>query len=216
MWVYIWKEEQEWQPGENTLLYLPMTEDFIDHWPNSLSLTNRWVSLVQNQANVGVWYFNGSSDILWAYSSLFSFGNFHLGAWVKYSQINVSQFIFAWVSNSDLFIWYLTYWGDNRIWIGRNGIAWDSVVQHTLSTDTWYYISYDRNWSTLTISLNWTSLWAVSSTISYGVSWQYNIGNDGTGFYTNWYMSDIIFEKVAWGDTEITNYYNLTKSNYWL
>lgn len=211
----VYKKKKGWKPWANTLLYLPMTEDFNDHSQNHFTLTNSWVALEQNQANIPVWNFNGSAYLSWANSSLFNFGDFHLGVWVKLSQIKQSQFIFAGIGSWNIFFWYRTYSGD-KIGIWRNTVARDSTAQYSLNTGWWYYISYDRNWTNLSISVNSNVIGTLTNNISYNTSWWYQIGNDGYWYNIYWYMSELILESKARTAQEILDYYNQTKSNYWL
>ena len=202
-----------WQPWANTVLYVPLKLDLLDHWPNSITLNNTGVSLVPSQASIDVWYFDGNSFLSgWALSS---FWDFHVSVWVKLSSTNLSQFVFAWLNSGDIFLGYQTYWW-NKIWIGRNGIAWDNTTSYTLSMNTWYLLSFDRQWSSLTFSVNTNVIWTHSNSRSYPTAWWFEIGNDGAWNTITWYMSDVIIESVWWTTQENLEYYNLTKSNYWL
>ena len=202
-----------WQPWANTLLYVPMKTDLTDHSNNHFTLTNTGVSLVSNQADIDVWYFNGSSYLSWANSSLFNFGDIHIWVWVKMAAIAHDQMIFAWVSNWNFFFGYGmgNYWG-----IGRNGIAWDGYYSYALNTGTWYYVTLDRSWNSLNISVNTSTVWTWTNNKTYTTSWWYQIGNDGTGTLINWYMSNLIIENKAWTAQEREDYYNQTKANYWI
>ena len=201
------------QPWANTILYTPLKLDLLDHWPNSITLNNTGVSLVSGQASIDVWYFDGSSFLSWwALSNLW---DFHVSVWVKLLSMSGSQFIFAWVNSGDIFLGYQTAWWD-KIWIGRNGIAWDNTTSYTLSTDTWYLLSFDRQWSTLTFSINTNVIWTHNNTRSYPTAWWFEIGNDGAWNAITWYMSDVIVESAWWTEQERTDYYDQTKWNYWI
>ncbi len=203
------------QPWANTILYVPMKDDLIDHSNNHLTLTNSWVSLASNEATIDVWYFNGSSDINWADNISFGSWDFHVWVWLKMTSTINSQFCFAWTARWNVFMWYQTIWW-NKLWIGRNDVAWDSIFRQTLSTNTRYYVSFDRASSDFTISLNTSPLGTLTNGYSYDTSWWYKIWNDGNWNYINWYMSNFIIEDKAWSAQEITDYYNQTCADYWL
>lgn len=217
--IYLWDKIVaegncwHWIITKNTILFVPFTEDLTDHWPNEFALTNTWVQLVQNQANVKVWYFNWSSYLSWANSSKIDFWDFHIWAWLKMSQINRNQFIFAWTSNWGMFFWYDTV---EWYWIGRNGIAWDSKTSYSFSTNTWYYLSVNREWSTLKLLLNWSVLNTYTNNINYKSNWSYRIWDDWTSKYVTWYISNLIIENKWWSTDEETDYFNWNKWKYGL
>ena len=200
-----------WQPWVNTLLYVPMKTDLTDHWPNQLTLTNSWVSLVSSQANIDVWFFDGSSYISWT-SNLALSWDFHIGVWLKYDTITIN-FILAWISHWGIFYGYDALYG---YWVGRNMVAWDTSTSYTFNADTWYYLSVDRQWTTLALSVNWAEVYSATNSNSYNTSWWFQIWNDWTWQFVDWWMSDLIVESAWWTATENTNYYNLTKANYWI
>ena len=205
-----------WKPWANTILYVPMENNLLDHSSNHFTLTNSWVALAQNQANIPVWNFNGSAYLSWANRPLFNFRDFHLWCWLKLATIAESQFVFGGASSWDAFFGYQTFGGNNRLGVGRNGVAWDSVASITLNANEWYYICYDRQWSTFTISCNWTTIWTSTNSNNYVTSWWFRIGDDWEWYNIYWYMSEFILENKARTTEERSEYYNLTKWNYWL
>ena len=204
-----------WIITKNTILFVPFTEDLTDHWPNEFALTNTWVQLVQNQANVKVWYFNWSSYLSWANSNLFNFGDMHIWVWVKFNSFSWSQFRFSWIWSWDIFAWYQTRWS-NWIWVGRNAVAWDTKYNIQLSSQNWYYISIDRISNSLNISVNASSIWSGTNSNNYITTWWYQIGNDWTWNYVNWYISNLIIENKWWSTDEETDYFNWNKWKYGL
>lgn len=210
---FIYTPSTPWQPWVNTILYAPLKLDLLDHWPNSITINNTGVSLVSSQASIDVWYFDGNSFLSgWALSN---FWDFHVSVWVKLSSITWNQFIFAWGDSGDIFLGYQTVWWD-KIWIGRNGVARDNSTSYTLSADTWYLLSFDRQWSTLTFSVNSNVIWMHSNSYSYSTAWWFEIGNDGWWNTITWYMSDVIVESAWWTIQETSDYYNATKWDYWI
>ena len=198
-----------WQPWANTLLYVPMKSDLTDHWPNQYTLTNNGVTLVQNQANIDVGYFDGSSDITCPSSPTFT--DFHVWFWMKIQQ--VTNQIFVWQTNWDIF--FATQSG-MWIWIWRKWVAWDSRVNYTFDGNTWYYVSFDKQWNNFTISLNNSNILTTTNSRSYSLSWWFVIWSQWGNPYVLGYISDFIMESAAWSAQEKSDYYDLTKSNYWI
>jgi hypothetical protein len=52
--------------------------------------------------------------------------------------------------------------------------------------------------------------WSADGSQYIGVWRSWNTG------YFNWKMSEFIVEKVEWAETDISNYFNQTKANYWI
>ena len=78
-------------------------------------------------------------------------------------------------------------------------------------------ITADSSWRTM--YMNWTQVSTWSSTITFistvlcigGGSWTSSVDN-----FFNGYMSDVIIENKVRTAQEISDYYNATKSNYWI
>lgn len=196
-----------WQPWANTLLYVPMKDDLTDHWPSQFSLTNNWVSLVSTEADIDVWYFDNSSNI--KCSSVISFTDFHV--WFRAKLQQASNQIFAWWNNWNMF---LANQSGMWIWIGRNGVAWDSNANYTFNSNNWYYICYDKTWTSFTITINNSVVLSVSNNKSYSLNWFVIWSDNWENIYTYWYLSNLIMESVAWSAQEISDYYDQTKSLY--
>lgn len=205
-----------WQPWANTVLYMPFKTDLLDHSWNNISFTNTNVSIVDAKA-----YFNWSAKLVNSnFTSYLSDVPFTVSFWIKQSSIVNDAWLVVWhkkVSRS----WY---WWDilnvsskirlESIWWGTN------VSSGTISANTWYLVTAIYASGNKYLYMNGSLAWSGTSTINRFRN-EFRIGvNDADSWttpkYMNGYMSDLIIESKARTAQEIADYYNQTKSNYWL
>lgn len=222
MSIYLHKVKSRWQPGENTLLYVPMDEDLNDHSGNEISITNTWITLdTQELQDIWVWYFRGNSDD-WLTLSWLSFwsNDFTISWWEKTLSTSTSTWsrfcsTWDWWSNRAwLLLWYQwTYLYVWTWWTTWNIISWTQVFSST--ANEWVHWTITREWTNWKTYRNWAlfqsttgsgSVWSNTSVI-----WNYRPW-DKNPYY--WYMSQFIVEDTAWSADEITDYYMLTKWDY--
>ena len=209
MGVYLRVDEQ-WQPWANTVLYLPLKTDLLDHWPNNITMTADGITLDSAWANfstTGLMTWNSPSAITWDFT--FS------------SRINP---ISAWDGCNIICIWeYYPYYGyrygANLGW--KLGFTLMRVIDWNdgstlFSTLYWarHNLMLVRSWTTNTMYVDgvqfWTYYWSSTPTetnIFVGWTWIW---------FIEWHVNDIIIENKAWSLDERSNYYNLTKWNYWI
>lgn len=212
--IYIRKDIEQREPWENTILYLPMTEDLLDHSWNSIAITNNnSVSIVD-----WAWYFWGASRRLTFTNPYNMSGGRTISAWFKTSSNSEQWFYTQWVNNTNtmLHIWY----SSTSRWLVIAFYANDMDSGSTSWTDNnWHHAVFTYNgwWSTI-IYLDWVVLksWSLSGLNPWnntGCIWDLITGTWKT---FNGYMSQYIIEKIARTDQEVLDYYNMTKWNYWL
>lgn len=210
-------EYHEFIPWANTLLYLPLNSDLLDHWPNNISVTNNWVTLSDSK-----WVFNGSS-YLWItwFNTYLTNTPFTVSFWINVSSFaNQDAWIIIW-SQEISWTWY--WWNivtrtDKRIRLETQW-GWTNIFATWLSTNTWYYVVWVFTSTTKYIYLNWSLVTSASSVTPTFISrldiW-YNRGNQYVSSYFNGSLSQIIIESKERTAQEIQDYYNNTKANYWL
>lgn len=215
--VYLW-ENLVWtawyKPWTNTVIYLPMKTDLLDHWPNSIAITNTNSVSISNWA----WYFWWASRRLSFTNPTNMSGSWTISTWFKTSS-NAQQWIFTqwtWAINKCLHCGY----SETSRWLVLAFYSNDMDSWSTSWTDwNWHHVAFTYNgwWSTI-IYLDWAVLksWSLSSLATWnntGVIWDYAAS---TGNTFNGYMSEFIIESVVRTASDIQKYYNQTKSNYWL
>lgn len=215
--TFHWKPKW-WQPWANTLLYMPLnsTDTYTDKSWNNIGTTNYSVTFWTNYW-VDCGYFNGSS---------------------AHIQINP----FSIPAASTILVWFYRAWlneSDGKIFDARsprhiiavNSSSWEYTFWYLGSTAilSWKLIQNQRclcclktNWSNGKLIILWNNVnttVSISVSVSTGTPSYINIWNE----YNNaanrhflWWLSNIIVENRERTDQEVTDYYNLTKANYWL
>lgn len=213
------------QPWVNTVLYVPMDTDLLDHWPNNISLTNTNVTI----SNVG-WvdaglfptidaYYNLSVDL----SSYISSGDFTVLVWVNALELptwsNPTPFTsirwgfatspYRWTSMTLSTGWFVI------------GVEWWQVQSSIIPTlNTWCLICWVYKTNEWILYINWNQEATSSWTLSYGFQnfgiWMDWGDDEWKRRHRRWYMSNFIIENKVWTSQEIQDYYDQTKWDYWI
>jgi hypothetical protein len=107
-------------------------------------------------------------------------------------------------------IWYLdTY--QNNAWTAY------STVASSVSTWRWYNVWVTYQWTTVTLYVNWSSVWTVSASDAVANKNYIAISRSiDANRSLIWYVSEAIYEKWVWNATKMAKHYNWMKSLYWL
>ena len=195
----------KWSPWSNTLAYFPLTENQTDQ------VWNAGINLTWTKQNVG-FYFNatGSIDV----TNLPSKPSF----WAYWVQLNrkatsTDTISFFMVDGWPRFIWADISWAGQFKYVNSSSsfVTWGTAQWHNLNT--WYHLAFGWDWTNFRAFHNWNLVWSWTATFkSY-------TGNSVSLLKNNWWaitVSDVIFENRLRTAQEIQDYYNNTKSNYWL
>lgn len=233
-YIYLWDVliawkwggwESWWKPWTNTVLYLPLESNCNDYSWNWYNWTWNSASYTTSWTTKNVAYFNGS------YIDLSTFriteDNTTINVWVKSTSTNTWQEIFdanaSGSTTSTTYFWYNWPWNVSNQYGMQHAVPWwNYSIAYTSwwpFQNVWKNICVVMNTSWIKIYMNWI-LQSASSNISWRMVWTPNASiwwrkNWNTNFF-RWYISEFIWENKVWTDTEISNYYNQTKSNYWL
>lgn len=210
-----------WQPWANTLFYLPLTEDTNDTSWNNRNATSSNVTFSSDGAYCRWGYWAWSNWTITT-ATFTMWTTYTINTWVKASEILSGDHLidlhrrWAWPARHILF-YVNTNWFTCLLWNGSNQ-NWNSITASFTMWTTWHNICLTRNWSNVYIYTDWQLLASWDGT--YNVDpWYFYIGNDPSNISNySWssYIKDYIMESVIWTAQEISDYYNLTKSNYWL
>lgn len=217
---------KRYEPNSSTKVYIPMTTDLLDHWPNSRTVTNNnLVSLVSSYKNslISVANFKWASRFLtfpnidnmsWAWTVSV---RANIDSWVTENQWLFTQW--TWSSNRGLHLWYSTW------------TRWLTFAMYSNDADTtsnqwedwnWHHYVFTWNWSTwYCIYVDWVleKSWTLTSWFySWNNTWY--IGNQSfstsqSSIQFKWYMSEFFIETWAWTAAKALEFYNKTKKNYW-
>lgn len=204
-------------PWENTLLYMPMTEDFNDHSQNHYTITNPWATIA-TVWSIKCWSFN--NNILTTNVPAQNKYNMTYSVWIRINTYGTGWII--WWNPASQYKWeFLCYWWNGSVY---TDIAWGWIVNSSYynmiatpisswHTWEWHYVCYSNKKLYLdgvlknTLSYSWDTYTAWNS---------YTIWGREASNCVNGYMSELIVENGEWDATKIVAYYNLTKTNYWL
>jgi len=188
-------------PWENTVMYYPFKDDQLDKvWNSFLSVTWTKQSLWYNFAKSWEMLVNNPSTNC-------CFVSF----WIKR---NASMWTYN--QSPSTYIWRCLYnfshqssSHSKRFEFNVTQNTWiTSSIQNTI-TWTRYYIAMWYDWTTVRCYLNSVKVWEQNSNSYYNINMRlwYDIDMD---------ISEYIWENRVRADEEVSAYYNLTKSNYWL
>ena len=206
--VYLWPNQslmknayigEVWTPWSNTIAYFPFTNNALDQLGN-YTLSNSWTKqsiwyLFNVVTNVNIWW--------WAYSDQ-KFASY----WVKFANSStVSVLIWVWwMRLNNRVISSPSY---SEFVFKDSGWSFHNLWNNWINNNTWYHIAYWWDWTSYKTYINGELKNSWSATpASYSESW-----------IASWswvILSDLIYEKSMRTAQEILNYYNNTKSDYWL
>ena len=230
MWVYIWNDT--WLPWSNTVAYYPLEKDGNDYswnWHNltwnsaptyttswgTKQVANLWGNKIGVIANLSGTYTNYTFNV-WCkptntntWQEIFDNSVYSENTNNVYFSFNSSEssyvdFFYQYRPNGWSNTYQKVYWPTNRAANNRYNVV-------VTSTASWIKIYV--NWTQVASnSTTWTMVlvsWSNSIGARYN-SWQWNVN------YFSGYLSEFIMEDKTWTAEEISNYYNTTKSQYWI
>jgi hypothetical protein len=194
----VYKKKKGWKPWANTIAYYPFKTDFNEwSWKSWLDIAEKsWVSISQ------YWY------------ALFS--NWYCMFW-DWADIENSKTISMWVFRSSNNCYLIKWRYANQYIFIDNWYcyipAWQ--IQGTYIPDnTWLYLVFIEWDTNMDVYINWQFAWSWGKG---GLQYKWTfLSNRDSGDRFSWRISELIFEDKIWTAEEISNYYNLTKSNYGL
>lgn len=205
-----------WQPWANTIAYYPLESNVNDYswnWYN-LSPTNITYTTLSSWLKVAT--FNGSSSKATTSSFLNQSWDFTTSMWFYGDNITASLAVMRCnaASDSSWRVWDI-HKDVNRIRAIMNG-GGVSTNEQGFTNNTWYHMVVTKEWTTWKIYINTVLKGTAASNYSGSTNmalWYIQYANDR---FWKWYISKFILEDKARTAQEIADYYNQTKSNYWL
>jgi hypothetical protein len=223
-----------WQPWANTIGYWKFDWDLTDEmWLysgtasnitctyESLPWDNNIKCLVYSRNNW--WYISTANQLrpsFWKTQNDFS-----LWVWMNFTTFASSRDALVYIQSANNSVLTIQYaksdlWYSNALLVqlyngSSDNVRWANV---SIQTGTWYNLFYTYNATTRLIKfyLNW----------AYVGSWtfpsDYTTSNNGQYSWllqwpsAAWKASNMIFEKQEWLAQEVSDYFNQTKSLYWI
>ena len=201
----------EWEPGENTVFYIKWEWDIKDYWPNNYQFTNNLVTITDDYLN-----FPGTSKnrLINTTASIPQTYTFNARLYITWVWTSISPRIIAPNSNDSAVATYRWSWW-TLYTVSYNNRAYNWPV---LPTNTWINFVVTRvQWGQSKIYVNAVnSDTETSASINYGtwiVLWC-KYASDRDSYQGR--MARIILENKEWTAQEVADYFDQTKSKYWL
>lgn len=220
--VYIYSDQ--WNPWSNTVWYWTFDDqnanqitDVSWNWNNLTGNTMPtyiqvlWSNYAWNYNNVSSWWTQ-------SYSWTIDWNKFTVMLWLKVSA-TWQQYIINIVKdssgNSPALIYWFNSWQIELYWY-VNGTTYRSTIKSSTSLDTWYCVWFTRNWTTMKTYIN--GAYVASLTIPV-VTWltSFVLGSNWPSQRFHWQIGEAVLK--SWVEEDLSymsNYYNQTKSLYWI
>lgn len=193
-----------WKPWANTIAYYPLKIDANDYSWNGNHITN------YNFTFDNDWYANFNWNQKWSVPNITWYKTISL--WCNATSFNFM--VFSWWSDYQ----YYPQIQSTRTsqWNWSSSGNYDANFWKTLNTWERHLFTLSQDWWYVNLYLDWElydtrSLSAFNRAIKNIWRWEYR-----NRYYMNWKLSNVIIENKARTAQEIRDYYNQTKSNYWL
>lgn len=199
MAIYMWREWQ-WQPWANTIAYYPLHEDIDDEvwnypWTSgAATFSNNMATITTSLRRTWTWFQNNSWD-------------FTICAWWICSP---TEIMFKWDGNRNASL--VISFSADHMWIQYYS-SWWKTFETTWTLGNIYNIIGVKKSGTLYVYINGTLAGSLSAPNYPWYSWS---SWDTAQIAQGNICADVIIESVPWTATEIADYYNQTKANYWL
>lgn len=218
----VWGGNSWWTPWSNTLIYYPLTSNLVDqmwnwntgtaHWNVTFS-SSTWVYVDWDNGIYVSWLSNWIANKSWPRT---------LNVWAKYEALKNNAEL-LWnsgntISNQSMKI---------EIYSARTCLA-IQIANGTNISWTWTgYITPDTNWHNYSITFSWSEYKRYIDWVLIATATTSTPPNNYPDMYIGdlqyysarrckWYVKDYIVENKVRTASEISDYYNLTKSTYWL
>ena len=163
-----------------------------------------------------------SSNIAPSYSDLWTFDwDYTILCWIKptantASYVNIfyaeegwfglHQISLIWGYNS----WQFEYFDDTNSWTTKR-----TSIKTWASLNTWYLVGYTRNGTSVKTYCDWVNTNNITGNNTAYQKTFYLWSANVWGRFP-WQIWDCVIKDIVMTATEISDYYNQTKSNYWL
>lgn len=226
--IYLWEKERD--PWVNTIAYYPFKWDSKDYSGNWHDLTKSgsvsYVTLNWRQVVYMQWKWSSNTTKL--VSSSFS-RTISAETYSIWCRTNANATSGSYINAYCLFQFYQNTSPYNRQWIftsrwnNRNYHInyWVSLQDTWIIPDIWddtfHLITVTTSQSAVKLYVDWELKYTWTGWSPISCSWKIYVGSNYDSYYWfNGYIWDTILEDKEWTAKEISDYYNQTKSEYWI
>ena len=221
----VYKKKKWWKPWSNTIAYYKFdwnTNDYSWNWYNFTTI--QWTA-EYNTVNTN----KQAAHFLWTWIRASNWFAYRSNSWSPSSWNMTISFWYkclgsTWTTQEILcnrdfhwYTWMCMLWPDKEYRF--HGSAQERTW-HILTEWTWTQIVNVVNWGNCYVYINWNLVY--SDSYSYGSGSQslciwWVVRDVGTVEEpARWDLSEVIIESTPRTAQEVADYYNSTKSNYWL
>lgn len=206
-----YKVESWWKPWVNTIAYYELNWDATDTTGNYDGTASN-VTYTTLASWIQVATFNGSNSKIDIASPLVNnLSTFTVNVWFNDTANNFGDVLNNQSNDINWIFMDSINWTQFRVWLGWGGNTntnftlnvWHNAVLVYNNGTYIVYFDSQQDYTEVFTYANWTNM----------AIWCRSQAQDR--FWT-WYISKVIFEDKARTAQEISDYYNQTKSNYWL
>ena len=221
-------EPRDYTPTTNTVGYYPLNSSTTvnDKSWNSKNMTLSWTVTFGDYNWIDCAYFNGG--YLYINESLILGANPRtISCWFNRENAPSQWGAFWGMGNASSKNWITAYLHTNTpTWhYGYGNRQYDYWFTQMPTVWTWGLLTYTYTWTNIWVYLNGTYLWTPTywspSTTALTLnltSWKTAIAQMPNLWAParKWHIAEFIVENKTWTAQEVTDYYNSTKSKYWL
>lgn len=214
--------EYWWKPWANTLAYYPLKVDINDYSGNWYNLSNStWTPTITTAWWVSCLYCNGSNSLKQdTFTTNFLWQTITLSSFVYFENSNCALFISSIISSGG-YPWFSIYCSSSTTSSEINTSSANRFSQSISVGSWWHHFVFTAESGTCKYYIDWqlvaTSNWTIWLANTRFRIWCASYGaNYWDEYFSEWYYSSLILENKARSSQEISDYYNQTKSNYWL
>lgn len=208
-----------WQPWANTLAYYKFNWNLNDSSGNGRNLNMYTGSFSYSTLSSWQPYCQLNTNAQ-AYFSSFPFNRtaYTVSWWCYFTDVTSSnQKIIMDLHDGGNYFPRFYAWGWNHSGKISSVVSFDSYDPSWATNTRYYLVAVIKNNVSYSY-INWNLIHSQSYSNS-ATSWSLFLNgtsNHNSGYYTSWRISELILENKARTAQEISNYYNQTKSDYWL
>lgn len=204
------------QPWVNTILYAPFSSDKNDHSWNSTTISYWGSSNLVIVWGITALYLDGS----WAKAYTWTLNrlnwDYTMQCWINYQSGSRENVWIIYKGSPNSQNWWWTWNHNGLLRSSIFGVGYSSTGAVSFS---WWHLltcAYDSNTTTLTVyydgnqEYTYSMNYAIDNVASIG-NWHSQDMGSSQIYYSEW-----IIEDKCWSASEISDYYDLTKWNYWI
>ena len=215
-----------WQPWANTVLYYSFNNDTattVYDWVSN----NDWTWVWSNWQYIALaqWKYADFTQATNQYITIptslaYPTTDLTISFWIKYTSTAAMWIFHKWNGSDGTNAYVIIHTTNGTIRADIPYKQWDIRYTNALMNDgSWHHIACTKNGNSyiMYVDAQQTSIVSSSQSIDWGSATQWNIWRHQESWeLLDWWLDEFIVENVAWSSQEVSDYYDLTKWDYWI